>query len=384
MRSFRPRVSPLPEAPGLSKVNRGIRPFHQVKTQTPNATRSLTTNTLTSNISTRQHASHKTRISTSLKLQNVNASRAPYSTQPHATQDPIVHDVFENITGTWQYVVADPSTSSAAIIDPVLDYDPVTQAVTTKTADAILALIKKQGYKVERILETHAHADHLTAASYLQSRLTQEQGHRPPIGIGKRITQVQTRFGQGYGVSTEEYQVVFDKLFDDDETFDIGTLKATAMHLPGHTPDHMGYKIGDNVFCGDSIFHADIGTARCDFPGGSANNLFESGRKLLSLPAQTKIWTGHDYPPEDRGAPVPYMTVQQHREQNKHVKDGITEQEFVALRSERDAKLAAPRLIHQSLQVNIRGGRLPKPDDSGHRMLHLPLRMKVKPWEGDT
>ncbi|KAF4986990.1 hypothetical protein FDECE_15655 [Fusarium decemcellulare] len=294
--------------------------------------------------------------------------------------EPTVHDLFEKVTGTWQYVVVDPSTLTAAIIDPVLDYDPVTQAVTTKTADAILSLVKDKGYKVERILETHAHADHLTAASYLQHRLTKEQGHKPLVGIGKRINQVQKRFGEGYGVPPEEYGVVFDTLFDDDETFNIGKLSATAIHLPGHTPDHLGYKIGDNVFCGDSLFHADIGTARCDFPGGSANQLFESGRKLLSMPGHTKIWTGHDYPSAARAAPVPWMTVQQHREMNKHVKDGITEDEFVALRNERDANLAAPRLLHQSLQVNIRAGQLPKPNEAGHRMLHLPLKMKVEEW----
>ncbi|KAM6513619.1 hypothetical protein FALCPG4_016003 [Fusarium falciforme] len=238
-------------------------------------------------------------------------------------QEPTVHDVFEKVTGTWQYIVADPSTSTAVIIDPVLDYDPATQAITTKAADGLLALVKEKGYKVERILETHAHADHLTAASYLRRRLTKDQGHRPLIGIGKRMDQVQNRFGKNYGVAAKEHEFIFDKYFDDDETFDIGNLKATAIHLPGHTPDHLGYKIGDNVFCGDSIFHADIGTARCDFPGGSANDLYNSGRKLLAFPGHVKIWTGHDYPPPERGAPAPYMTVQQHREQNKHLKDGV-------------------------------------------------------------
>ncbi|KAM5344252.1 hypothetical protein ACJ41O_012789 [Fusarium nematophilum] len=307
----------------------------------------------------------------------------PYSTHSNMAKEPTVHDVFERVTGTWQYVVADPSTSTAVIIDPVLDYDPATQAITTKTADALLALVKEHGYKIDRILETHAHADHITAASYLQHRLAREQGHRPSVGIGKRINQVQKRFAYGYGVAPKEFETVFDKFFDDDETFDIGEMKATAIHLPGHTPDHLGYKIGDNVFCGDSIFHADIGTARCDFPGGSSSDLFKSGRRLLSLPGHVKIWTGHDYPPEARGAPVPYMTVQQHREENKHVKDGVTEDEFVALRNERDAKLAAPRLLHQSLQMNIRAGKLPKRNDAGHRLLHVPLRMQVEEWESD-
>ncbi|KAH8883327.1 putative metallo-beta-lactamase domain protein [Thozetella sp. PMI_491] len=294
--------------------------------------------------------------------------------------EPIIHDVFEDKTGTWQYVVADPSTSRAAIIDAVLDFDPVTQKLTTTSADALLSVVKDKGYKVDWVLETHAHADHLTAAAYLKKRLTEDQGYEPAVGIGKRITGVQTLFSERYGITEEVYPAVFDKRFDDDEVFDIGALKATAMHLPGHTPDHLGYKIGGNVFCGDSIFHADIGTARCDFPGGSANQLFASGRRLLSLPDHVKIWTGHDYPPEGRSTAVPWMSVRDHREQNKHLKDGVTEEEFVALRAERDSKLGEPRLLHQSLQINIRGGQLPKPAASGYRILHLPLKTKGLEW----
>lgn len=158
--------------------------------------------------------------------------------------EPTIHDIFETVTGTWQYIVADPSTKTAVIIDPVLDYDPAMQTITTTSADGLLSLIQNQGYKIDRILETHAHADHLTAASYLQSRLAQIQGSRPPIGIGKRIEQVQNLFGQRYGIAKEEWSGVFDKLFEDDETFSIGELTATAIHLPGHTPDHLGYQIG--------------------------------------------------------------------------------------------------------------------------------------------
>jgi glyoxylase-like metal-dependent hydrolase (beta-lactamase superfamily II) len=277
-------------------------------------------------------------------------------------------------------VVADPATSIAVIIDPVLDYDPATRTITTESADALLSLVKEKGYVVDRILETHAHADHLTAASYLQSRLAEEQGHRPAIGIGKRIGRVQKLFGQRYGVPADEYEGVFDKLFDDDEVFEIGELRATAMHLPGHTPDHLGYRIGDNVFCGDSVFHADIGSARCDFPGGSASSLFDSGRRLLALPGHVKIWTGHDYPPSDRGGPVAWMTVEDHRKRNKHLRDGISEDEFVALRKERDESLGAPRLLHQSLQMNIRAGRLPRPTAYGDRLLHLPFKVKDAEW----
>ncbi|KAJ9269273.1 hypothetical protein DTO212C5_4545 [Paecilomyces variotii] len=311
--------------------------------------------------------------------QRTPRARAAYSTQRTATNEPIIHDVFESKTGTWQYVVADPSTLTAVIIDPVLDYDPATQVITTSSADQLLSLVKEKSYKVDRILETHVHADHITAATYLQKRLAAEQGYRPPISIGKRIGQVQKLFSQRYSVPREEYENVFSKLFDDDETFSIGEIQATAMHLPGHTPDHLGYKIGDNVFCGDSLFHVDIGTARCDFPGGSANDLYNSGRKLLSLPDHVKIWPGHDYPPEGRG-PAPWISVKAHREKNTHLNDKVTEDEFVTFRKERDAKLAEPRLLHQSLQMNIRAGRLPKPTESGHRMLHLPLKLRGLEW----
>lgn len=171
-------------------------------------------------------------------------TRAFYSTTAISVSQPIVEDVFEKVTGTWQYIVTDPATRTTAIIDPVLDYDPATQSISTTTADDLLSLVKQKGYNISWILETHAHADHLTAASYLQKRLAQELGERPSIGIGKRIGKVQSLFGQRYGIPEEEYAVVFDKLLDDDETFSIGELKATAMHLPGHTPDHMGYMIG--------------------------------------------------------------------------------------------------------------------------------------------
>lgn len=161
-----------------------------------------------------------------------------------ASSDPVIHDVFETKTSTWQYIVADPSTLSAVIIDPVLDFDPATQQITTQSADALLSIVKKHKYNIVKILETHAHADHLTGAAYLQRRLTESQDHRPSIAIGKRIGKVQDLFGGRYGVVAEEYKGVFDKLFEDDEKFDIGSLEATAIHLPGHTPDHLGYKIG--------------------------------------------------------------------------------------------------------------------------------------------
>jgi len=172
----------------------------------------------------------------------IRGGASAYSTS--APQEPIVYSSFESTTGTWQYLVSDPSTSKAAIIDAVLDYDPATQAITTRTADKLLALAERGGYQIQWILETHAHADHLSAASYLQKQLAQTQQQRPVIGIGKRIGEVQKLFGRRYGVPPQEYAVVFDKLFNDDEVFAIGNLKAMAIHLPGHTPDHLGYKIG--------------------------------------------------------------------------------------------------------------------------------------------
>lgn len=176
------------------------------------------------------------------------ATQASYPTVAPASSEPVIHDIFEDVTCTWQYVVADPATLTAAIVDPVLDFDPVSRAITTTSADKLLSLVKDNGYKVSRILETHAHADHLTAASYLQKRLGEEQGgFQPSIGIGKRIGGVQKFFGTRYGVPGEEYSVVFDKLFEDEETFKIGSLDASVMHLPGHTPDHIGYRIGGMI-----------------------------------------------------------------------------------------------------------------------------------------
>ena len=286
--------------------------------------------------------------------------------------EPLIYPLFEATTGTFQYIVTDPSSKAAVIIDPVLDFDPSTSSITTLSADSLLAVITEKAYDVHYILETHAHADHLSAASYLQTQIS-KTGTRPGIGIGKRIGQVQTFFGKRYGVPTKERTMAFDRLFSDDEVFRVGDLAIQAIHLPGHSLDHMGYKIGSNVFCGDSLFNADIGTARCDFPGGSAHDLWHSSQKLLALPDDTKIWTGHDYPPEGRTEPLPFMTVKQHKEGNKHVNSNMTEDNFVQARTARDAKLAAPRLLHQSLQINVRGGKLPEADEDGRRMLRVPL-----------
>ncbi|KAJ8111692.1 hypothetical protein OPT61_g5775 [Boeremia exigua] len=305
-----------------------------------------------------------------------------YGTQPPSEQqtnfstltEPTIHPVFEPVTGTFQYVIADHASKASVIIDPVLDFDPSHSSISTKSADDILSLVATKGYNVHYILETHAHADHLSAASYLQAQLS-KTGTRPDIGIGQRIGKVQQLFGQRYGVLPREYNAVFDLLFSDNETFQLGTMQIEAIHLPGHTPDHMGYCIGSNVFCGDSLFHTDVGTARTDFPGGSAHDLWESSQKLLALPDETKIWTGHDYPPEGRKLPVPFMTVKQHKEGNKHVMAGRSREEFVKMRRQRDAALGAPRLLHQSLQINVRGGRLPETGESGQRVVKVPLKL---------
>ncbi|OAA62334.1 metallo-beta-lactamase domain protein [Cordyceps fumosorosea ARSEF 2679] len=318
--------------------------------------------------------------------------RQPYSTQAAAVSQnspsivaaaepqPVVHDVFEKVTGTWQYIVADPATAVAAIIDPVLDFDPATGELSTESADTLLAIIKEHGYKVERILETHIHADHVTAAAYLQHALRDAQGDAPSIGIGMRIETVQKLFQNLYGIPDDEIQGAHQCLFQDDETFQIGHLQVQAIHLPGHTPDHLGYKIGDNVFCGDSLFAADLGSARCDFPGGSAAALYDSGRKLLALPERVRIWAGHDYPPaERRGGPLPWQSVGEHRRSNRHLMGGVAREEFVAMREARDATLKEPRLLHQSLQLNVRGGRMPKVV-AGRRMIKTPIRAAKGGW----
>ncbi|PLB33476.1 MBL fold metallo-hydrolase [Aspergillus candidus] len=367
-----------------------LRATSQTKALSPQATRAFTRSArIASHYGSSQLGGRKSQIPSSQRMYTTPAGGTTPNNlgdrcgvESTTTGEPTIHAVFEENTSTWQYIVSDPSSSSAVIIDPVLDYDRATQTITTDSADALLQKVRDCGYKIEMILETHVHADHLTAASYLQNRLAHLQhGLKPPIGIGKRIVQVQNLFGARYGVPVEEYKGVFGKLFEDDEVFHIGGLRASTVHLPGHTPDHLGYRIGENIFCGDSIFHADIGTARCDFPGGSAHALFQSCRKLLSLPDDVKIWTGHDYPPDDRPRPCPWMTVEEHRRLNRHLRDGTGEDEYIALREERDAQLPAPKLLHQSLQFNIRAGRLPAPTKAGFRLLHLPLRLdEVEEW----
>ncbi|KIX92298.1 uncharacterized protein Z520_12044 [Fonsecaea multimorphosa CBS 102226] len=314
--------------------------------------------------------------------------------------EPEVHAVFEPVTGTWQYIVADAHTKDAVIIDSVLDYDKDTGKVSTRSADEILDLVAQRGYTVTRILETHAHADHLTASRYLQDVLAERQRQqsstaRPPqVCIGQRIAQVQETMSRIYNVASAELVDAFDHTFSDNETFAIGSLEARAIHLPGHTPDHLGYVVGSAVFTGDSIFNPDVGSARCDFPGGSAADLFRSMQTLLALPGHFRLYTGHDYPPDGRDVAldgngrnvvvvaaggnskaVPFTTVDTQARENKHVKRGTLMDDFVKWRSERDSGLAEPKLLAQAMQVNIRGGRLPATSSDGFKLTDVPERV---------
>jgi glyoxylase-like metal-dependent hydrolase (beta-lactamase superfamily II) len=296
------------------------------------------------------------------------------------SSEPNVHTFHEPVTGTWQYIVADPITKDAVIIDSVLDFDAATSKISTESADHLLAQIPDLKYNIIRLLETHVHADHLTASGYLQNKLFSTQGTRPKICIGKRIDGVQSRFGSRYGIAPAELHGAFDQTFDDHEKFFIGHLTAEVLHLPGHTPDHIGYLIDRNVFAGDSIFNPDVGSARCDFPGGSATDLHASMSTLLGLPADYRLYTGHDYPPDSREAgsdgskAVPFTTVEKQRIENKHVKIGTKKEDFIQWRSERDARLAEPKLIHQALQFNIRAGRLPAAEAEGYVFFKVPVQ----------
>ncbi|KAI1609589.1 hypothetical protein EDD36DRAFT_75767 [Exophiala viscosa] len=301
--------------------------------------------------------------------------------------EPKVHTLFEPVTGTWQYLVADEITKEAVVIDPVLDYDKPTGKITTRAADEILDLVAGKCYTVSRILETHAHADHLTASRYLQNVLAERQPTSPSplVCIGERISQVQKTMSKVYNIPAIDLEGAFDHTFADDETFAIGNIEAKVIHLPGHTPDHIGYVIGSNVFTGDSIFNPDVGSARCDFPGGSATDLYQSMQKLLALPSHFKLYTGHDYPPESRdiiagqhvsgSKAVPYTTVDVQRHDNKHVKIGTEMDDFVKWRSERDSGLGDPKLLAQAMQVNVRGGRLPMGDSEQMKLSEVPSAM---------
>ncbi|MDE2319078.1 MAG: MBL fold metallo-hydrolase [Rhodospirillales bacterium] len=280
-----------------------------------------------------------------------------------------VRAFFDEATFTVSYVVHDPATSRAAIIDSVLDYDPASGRTSSQSADAILAYVQQENLTVDWLLETHAHADHLSAAPYLQAKLGGK------LAIGAEIVTVQTIFGKLFNAGTEFARdgSDFDRLFKDGDQFQIGTLPAMALHVPGHTPADLAYVIGDAVFCGDTLFMPDYGTARADFPGGDARQLFRSIRRLLSLPAATRVFLCHDYKAPERDSYAWETTIGAERAGNVHVHDGVSEDEFVAMREARDATLGMPRLIMPSVQVNMRGGHLPAPESNGIRYLKIPL-----------
>ncbi len=282
---------------------------------------------------------------------------------------PEVAAFFDEATFTVSYVVHDPATKEAAIVDSVLDYDPAAGRTSFDSADQIIAFVTSHNLKVKWLIETHAHADHLSAAPYLQEKLGGK------LAIGAQIVRVQDVFGKLFNAGTEFQRdgSQFDHLFADGDRFKIGQIEAIALHVPGHTPADMAFVIGDAAFVGDTIFMPDFGTARADFPGGDARQLFSSIQRLLSLPEQTRIFLCHDYKAPGRDTFAWETTVGEQRRSNVHVKDGTSEDDFVAMRNARDATLAMPTLIMPSVQVNIRGGHMPEPEENGISYLKIPV-----------
>lgn len=279
---------------------------------------------------------------------------------------------FDEATHTASYLVSDPGSGKAAVIDPVLDYDHASGTVGTDSADRILAAAARDGLSIEWLLETHVHADHLSAASYLKARTG------APVAIGEHTPLVQANFGPVFGLDDSVADAGdFDRLLRDGETLPLGGLSIEVMHTPGHTPACVSYRIGDAVFVGDTLFMPDYGTARTDFPGGDARRLYRSIRRLLDLPPGTRLFMCHDYKAPGRDAWAWETTVAEQRRSNVHVRDGIGEDEFVAMREARDARLPAPALLLPSIQVNIRAGRLPAPGPGGVRYLRIPLRLSA-------
>ncbi|WP_024879586.1 MBL fold metallo-hydrolase [Methylosinus sp. LW3] len=280
-----------------------------------------------------------------------------------------VETFFDEPTFTASHVVYDPATRHAAIVDSVLNFDAASGRTSTKGADQIITYVNHESLMIDWLLETHAHADHLSAAPYLQTKL----GGR--LAIGREITTVQNVFGKVFNFGTEFARdgSQFDHLFDDGETFAIGEIPAITLHVPGHTPADVAYVIGDAAFVGDTLFMPDYGTARADFPGGDARALYRSIRRLMALPDETRLFLCHDYKAPNRDAYAWETTVGAERKGNVHVHDGIGEDEFVEMRTHRDATLDLPHLILPSVQVNVRGGRLPPAEDNGARYLKLPL-----------
>ncbi|KXS34851.1 MAG: Uncharacterized protein AWU56_1634 [Idiomarina sp. T82-3] len=284
---------------------------------------------------------------------------------------PIVTHFFDEPTNTYSYVVKDPNSSHCAIVDSVLDFDYAAGRTSTESAERILKFIKDNRLTVDWILETHVHADHLSAAPFLKEHTGAQ------LGIGEHIKTVQETFGKAFNEGTEFQRdgSQFDHLFADGDTFSIGELQAQVLHTPGHTPACLTYVIGDAAFVGDTLFMPDYGTARCDFPGGDARTLYRSIQKVFALPDQTRLFMCHDYKAPDRDEYAFETTVAEEKQNNVHVGGGTTEDQFVKMRTERDATLNMPRLILPSVQINMRAGHLPKPESNGQRYLKLPLNL---------
>lgn len=284
--------------------------------------------------------------------------------------NPVVQGFFDTYTSTVSYVVYEKPGTACAIIDAVLDYDPKSGRTQTRSADVVIDFVKQHDLQVQWILETHAHADHLSAAPYIKAQLGGK------VTIGHRIVEVQAVFKKIFNLGSE-LDVTgrqFDRMLNDDEVFFIGALQARAIPVPGHTPACMAYQIGDAVFTGDTLFMPDVGTARCDFPGGDARQLFRSIRKLLALAPQTRLFMCHDYAPDSREVNWE-TTVAQQRACNIHVHDGVSEEDFILMRTQRDATLDMPTLILPAVQVNVRAGRLPPPEENGISYLKIPVNL---------
>ncbi|MGP5563950.1 MBL fold metallo-hydrolase [Vreelandella alkaliphila] len=284
-------------------------------------------------------------------------------------QHPIVTHFFDEPTNTFSYVVQDPESNACAILDSVLDFDYAAGHTDVRSADEIIEFIRENRLEVTWILETHVHADHLSAAPYLHQTLGGK------TGIGAHIVDVQEIFGKAFNAGTEFARdgSQFDALFNEGDTFTIGSLQARVLHTPGHTPACLTYVIGDAAFVGDTLFMPDYGTARCDFPGGDARTLYRSIQKVLALPTQTRLFLCHDYKAPGRDVYQHETSVAEQRDANVHVHEGITEDEFVKMRTERDATLGMPKLIIPSVQVNMRAGEMPPADDNGVVYLKVPI-----------
>ena len=284
---------------------------------------------------------------------------------------PAVKAFFDNDTNTVTYVLKDPTSDTCAIIDPVLDYDAAAGRTSTASADRVLSYVEEHGLKAAWVLETHAHADHLSAAAYLKAKTGCK------IGTGRLITEVQATFKEIYGLGAEFVPdgSQFDRLFDDGDVLELGSLKISVMHTPGHTPTCVTYVAGDAAFVGDTLFMPDYGTARTDFPGGDAATLYRSIRRILELPAATRIFLCHDYKAPGRDEFKWETTVGEQRANNVHIHDGVTEQAFVDFRTQKDSRLNMPKLILPSIQVNIRAGEMPPADESGVVFLKIPVNV---------